>query len=382
MSPTDKSFTGKLAPAVQRKLLALDGGGIRGTLTLEVLARMEAELQRELRGDDSFVLADYFDYIAGTSTGAIIATCLALGMRVGRVREFYQTSGPAMFDKASWRRRFKYKFEGENLAKQLQDVIAGETGEPRATLGSGKLRTLLMLMLRNATTDSPWPLSNNPAAKYNDRARPDCNLDLPLWQLVRASTAAPTYFPPEVVSVGDHRFVFVDGGVTMYNNPAFQLFLMATLAPYKLEWETGEDKMLVVSVGTGTSPNANADLNPDELNLIYNASSIPSALMFAASNEQDFLCRVFGKCMAGADLDREVGNMCDVRGPVHPKLFTYARYNAELSRAGLDALGLKDIKPEHVQQMDSVQHVAELQRVGRAVAQQQFSLEHFAGFLQ
>ena len=94
-------------------------------------------------------------------------------------------------------------------------------------------------------------------------------------------------------------FVFVDGGVTMYNNPAFQLFLMATVGPYSLCWETGERNMLLVSVGTGTSPDANEDLMPGEMNLLYNASSIPSALMFAAANEQDFLCRVFGRTLCG-----------------------------------------------------------------------------------
>ena len=78
---------------------------------------------------------------------------------------------------------------------------------------------------------------NNPAAKYNQRDRKDCNLDLPLWQLVRASTAAPVYFPPEVVKLGRKEFIFVDGGITTYNNPAFQLFLMATLPPYRLCWE-------------------------------------------------------------------------------------------------------------------------------------------------
>ena len=61
------------------KLLALDGGGIRGVMTLEVLLALQEMLQRELKRDDSFVLADYFDYVAGTSTGAIIATFLSLG---------------------------------------------------------------------------------------------------------------------------------------------------------------------------------------------------------------------------------------------------------------------------------------------------------------
>src|SRR5262249_51646558 len=153
-------------------------------------------------------------------------------------------------------------------------------------LGTRALKTYLMLVLRNATTDSPWPLSNNPAAKYNDHDRSDCNLKLPLWQLVRASTAAPTYFPPEVIRFGDaYDFVFVDGGVTMYNNPAFQLFLMATIKPYRLQWPAGEKQMLVVSVGTGAAADANKNLAPSQMNIVYNASSIPSALMFAAANE-------------------------------------------------------------------------------------------------
>src|SRR6266446_6995834 len=172
----------------------------------------------------------------------------------------------------------------------------------------------------------------------------------------------------------------------MYNNPAFQLFLMATVEGYNLAWLVGEKEMLLVSIGTGTDPRANAHLPPGQMNLIYNASSNPSALMFAASNEQDFLCRVFGKCLVGDPLDREVHNMIDRRdlekgvpgceGPCE-KLFTYLRYNAELSIEGLARLGLNHLEPEHVQQMDSVAHIAEMQEVGRAVAQQQVNAAHF-----
>lgn len=372
----------KLKKTGPRKLLALDGGGIRGIMTLEILASIESELQKALSRDDSFVLSDYFDYVAGTSTGAIIATCLSLGMRVDEIRDFYIKSGPAMFDKARLIDRFyRNKFVDTKLAAQLQEVIAEKTGEPAATLGTDKLRTLLLLVMRNATTDSPWPVSNNPAAKYNDYSRPDCNLNLPLWQLVRASTAAPVYFPPEVVKVGEVEFIFVDGGVTMYNNPAFQLFLMATVEPYNLNWTTGEDQMLIVSIGTGLNPKANALLQPEEMNLIYNASSIPSALMFAAQNEQDLLCRAFGKCMVGDVVDREVGDLIDKTGPTQSKLFTYMRYNAELSRTGLDELGLPHIKPEDVQALDSVKHIAQLQEVGRKVADRDVKIEHFAKFL-
>jgi hypothetical protein len=367
------SYRDKLDKIGPRKLLACDGGGIRGIISIEILARIESEL-RKSSGNPKLVLADYFDYVAGTSTGAIIATLIALGYSADETRDFYLRGGAEMFHKARLWERFRTKFKDDKLSEMLRDLIGEDT-----TLGSEKLRTLLMMVLRNATTDSPWPLTNNPAAKYNDTARADCNLKLPLWQLVRASTAAPTYFPPELVHVG-RDFIFVDGGVTMYNNPAFQLFLMATSEPYRLLWPTGEEKMLLVSVGTGASANANNNLSPEEMNLLYNAGTIPSALMAAALHEQDFLCRIFGKCLAGDLLDREVGTVIGQGIPSVPKLFTYARYNAELSREGLNALGLKHINPVHVQQMDSVDHIDEMREVGRAVAEQKVKAEHFAVF--
>ena len=369
----DVSYRDKLAKPGPRRLLACDGGGIRGMISIEVLARIESELRRS-SGNPKLVLADYFDYVAGTSTGAIIATLIALGYSTDEIRDFYLRSGAEMFHKARLWERFRTKFESDKLSEMLRGVIGEDT-----TFGSDELRTLLMMVLRNATTDSPWPLSNNPAAKYNDVTHPGCNLKLPLWQLVRASTAAPTYFPPEVIHV-DHDFIFVDGGVTMYNNPAFQLFLMATSEPYRLRWPTGEEKMLLISVGTGASANANSNLSPEEMNLIYNAGTIPSALMAAALHEQDFLCRILGKCLTGDLLDSEIGTVIGQGIPNVPKLFTYARYNAELSREGLDALGLKHINPLHVQQMDSVDHIGEMQEVGRTLGQQKVKSEHFAGF--
>jgi len=371
-----------------KKLLAIDGGGVRGVLALEVLQKIE-DLLKAKSGRPDFCLADYFDYIAGTSTGGIIAAGLSIGMSVESILKFYQDAGAQMFVKANLLRRLRYKFEDEPLAAQLKAVFEAGT-----TLGSEKLRTLLLLVMRNATTDSPWPISNNPYAKYNDRARPDCNLNLPLWQLVRASTAAPTYFPPEVIVLpsaaptGERQFVFVDGGVTMYNNPAFQMFLMATLDRFWMvkptaRWQTGADQMLVVSVGTGTSPDARQGLEPDEMNLLFNASAIPSALMFAALNEQDLLCRVFGDCRVGDPIDREVGDLIGSAGPLPPKhkLFTYLRYNAELTREGLDGLGCRDIVPASVQQLDSIEGIPDLRRVGKKVAETKVLESHFDGFM-
>ena len=307
---------------------------------------------------------------------------------MSEILTFYEEAGAEMFTKANLLRRLRYKFESEPLALKLQEVFGAGT-----TFGTDDLRTLLLLVLRNASTDSPWPLSNNPFAKYNDTTRRDCNLKFPLWQLVRASTAAPTFFPPEVFVIPNadptkaKEFIFVDGGVTMYNNPAFQMFLMATLDMYWTQkpdarWRTGAGNMLIVSVGTGTSPGVKAGLEADDMNLLFNATTIPSALMFAALNEQDLLCRVFGDCRAGDPIDREVGPLMSSDGPLGrgEKLFTYMRYNAELTHDGLDALGCGNIEPKTVQKLDSVDGIPELLRVGQAVAQQKVSAAHFAGF--
>jgi hypothetical protein len=91
--------------------------------------------------------------------------------------------------------------------------------------------------------------------------------------------------------------------------------------------------------------------------------------MFSAVNEQDFLCRVFGDCVAGDPLDREVDSMINSAGPLKQKLFRYVRYNAELTRTGLDELGCSDIDPRQVQRLDSIGSIPALRQVGRAAAE-------------
>jgi hypothetical protein len=362
-----------------KKLLAIDGGGIRGVLALEILAEIEALFAK---GRPTYVLADDFDYIAGTSTGGIIAAGLSYGKSVAEIMNFYVKSGAKMFEKEWLLNRAYANFKSEPLALELQNVFGADT-----TLGSDKLRTLLMLVLRNATTDSPWPLSNNPFGKYNCPGS-ECNLDIPLWQLVRASTAAPTYFPPEAIKIGEKVHLFVDGGMTVYNNPTFQMILMATLDRYwprapegQRGWKTGEKDMLVVSVGTGITPIADDALRASDMHLLYNASHIPSALMNAAQYEQDLLCRVLGKCLAGDLLDLEVGDMLGAAGLVPEKRFTYVRYNTELTKPALADLGCGHLDPAQISNLAAVSAIGALREVGRAVAAKKVKATHFDGFL-
>lgn len=357
-----------------RRILALDGGGVRGALSVEVLSRIEA-LVREETGRPDLVLADCFDLIAGTSVGAIAAALLAIGHSTAQVRRFFEDEAESLFQPARIRDRLHHRYSAERLAARLQQVFGAGT-----TLGSERLRTLVLLVLRNATTDSPWYLTNNPRAKFNDRSVPGCNLELPLWQIVRASAAAPVYFAPEVIDVGTERFVFSDGGLTCHNNPAFKAFLLATVEPYGLSWPTGVEQLLIVSVGTGAVDLADASLNPSAMHLLYQAHSLPRALLGAAQMEQDALCRVFGECRVGDPVDLELGDLIGARGPVAPKLFTYLRYDVRLTPAALAELGCSGYDPVALAALDGVGNVPALQAVGAALADARVKREHLAPF--
>lgn len=387
-----------------RKMLALDGGGIRGLISLGILKRLEEKLSSLNRGTEKFRLCDYFDYIAGTSTGAIIAAGLARGMSVEDLITFYKESGRDMFEKSRLAQRLVSFYTADPLRAQLKKAfnkdedVPYDTSAPDKNLFPESLRCLLLVVTRNVTTDSPWPVSSNPDARYNDPGRKDCNLRIPLWQLVRASTAAPIYFPPEILkwdeSDPSKTFTFVDGGMTPYNNPAFLLARMATHPAYRLEWQTGEKNLLLVSVGTGMADDPSFK---SSVNIVSNLAGLPSTLMHGVLVDQDINCRIVGRCTYGDFIDRELRDLtCRDAGiectaeewqkAEHTSLdrdlgraFLYARYNADLSRAGLDALGCTGMDPEKVQKLDGVDQIDNLLQIGEKTGDK-IRLEHFGSF--
>jgi len=370
-----------------RRILALDGGGIRGVITLGVLAQLEEKL-RQARDEPELKLAQFFDLIGGTSTGAIIAAGLARGMTVKSIADFYEKFGSVAFERRPFWRKWRAFYGEGGLTDTLKDTFGPDTN-----LRPEHLHCLLTVVTRNATTDSAWPISSNPWAKYNDAARKDCNLNIPLWQLVRASTAAPVFFPPEVVAWDrdnpDKTFVFVDGGTTAYNNPAFLLFRMATEPAYRLGWETGEERLLVLSVGTGSAPVLGDAAEDASTNLIEAATNTLSALMSQAAVDQDVNCRVIGRCTYGGIIDRELRDLIpiDAQVPAQPlsldvdtgKAFLYVRYNAELTENGLKQLKLEGLDAERLRKMDDVDNVPDLRKVGQALGKE-VSLAHIGSF--
>ena len=125
----------KLARTGPRRLLALDSGGIRGLITIEVLAEIERAWEVVRGGDDS-VLADNFDYIGGTSVGAYLAARLAPGLSVEQARNFVVESARPCSFKARWWQRLRYKYRCDKLQAMIKTVVEGVPDTRRETARS------------------------------------------------------------------------------------------------------------------------------------------------------------------------------------------------------------------------------------------------------
>jgi patatin-like phospholipase/acyl hydrolase len=358
-----------------KRILSLDGGGIRGVFSLELLLRMQ-ELLRKEYGKADLVLADHFDFFAGTSTGAIIATCLCWGMPVEEILNLYVEYGQTMFRPVPWYRPIKKyfvaKFQAEPLSELLRKTFSEDgNGQTPSMFDTARLKKLLLVVVRNHTTGSQWPLTNNLNARYNDRSLPDCNLDIPLWKVVRASTAAPVYFDPEVIELGGKPSVFVDGAVTPYNNPALIAALTAVLPCYRVDWTPGPENIRLVSVGTMRFSTA-LTAKTGKLWLGNNVSLIPSALIQGIAWQQDYMCRCLGECIFGDKLDSEVGDLVGAQLP-GPRWFSYVRYNKTYDAAALAKLVAIDAT---LSKLDAVQAIPFLRESGKAYADQNVKVAH------
>ena len=367
-----------------KRILALDGGGIRGILTLQFLRTVETLVKQRL-GDDA-LLCDYFDLIGGTSTGSIIAAGLACGMTVDALQELYRNIGASVFQPGgltkflpeSFQGKLAPKFPAEPLQRELDRQLGADT-----TLDSDKIRTGLMIMTKRLDTASPWPLNNGGRGKYatQDGA-------LRLTQIVRASTAAPTYFAPEEIVIhsrdGTHvDGAFVDGGVTPFNDPALQLLMLAALQGHGFCWPTGRERLLIVSVGTGRYEQP----RPAQA-IIADAAALQGlaalqSLMDDCERMNRATLQWLTYCLTPWLVDRAVGDM-RLDSQAGPQLATYVRYNVLLEHDWLKSeLGV-DLTPDKIEQirkMDDPSNMSDLAEFGRLAAAKQVKPEHLpAGF--
>lgn len=372
--------------AEPKRILALDGGGIRGIFTLQILARIQ-ELFRKKRNQPNLLLADVFDMIAGTSTGAIIAAFLSWRLSVEEIEKLYVDHCEEMFTKENLIRRYlNSKFDSEAIANFFKKRFrekgkAGKDDGEAALLGTERLKgKYLMIVMRNGSTGGSWPVTNNPEAKYNKRffedgtPNPDCNLDFPLWQLLRASTAAPTFFTPEEIVIQGNTHLFMDGGITPYNNPALIAVLTATLPPYGMKWTANREELHVISVGTGLVRAQMPGVSAERVNMLDHVRYIAPALIGSVAWEQDFLCRVLGDCVHGGILDSELGALLSPNLlNAQEQKFTYARYDQPLDNK-IPEIGQL---PGRQIQLDDLEQIPLLKKLGEKYADDHVRAEHF-----
>ena len=379
-------MTADVSASRPRRLLSIDGGGLLGLIPAESLIEIERQLD-EITGSQQ-PLCNRFDLIGGTSTGAILATGLGLGMRAQDLRDFYLRYGKNIFRKVWLLERLWHNYPSGPLERHLKDKF----GE--ATLGSEQLRTNIMIVAKNATVGTTWFFTNNRNGKYFRQ-----NSGLPLWQIVRASSAAPTYFPPQQIAVHDEsgkkqNFEFVDGGVSTYNNPSLQVFLEATQPEYGFGWPTGTDKLLLLSLGTGYNSMLVPEGRAAHYMVIDWAKYVIKQLMGDANLQQNVLMHLIGERPAavrsaaaemdaagasgGAPSQNVLERVAAGLGP--NKLLTYQRITIGLTPQRLQGMGLGDIDPVKVREMDAVDQMRNMQRIGAAVAKEQVRMDAVRSF--
>jgi len=235
------------------RILSIDGGGIRGILPGQILVSLEEKL-KQLDKNPNAAIADYFDLIAGTSTGGILA-CMYLcpsdkdkkrpRFTAQKAVELYLDRGDEIFDVSFWQKLKSLggisdeKYSEAELVEALEDYI-----------GDIKLDKLLKPCLITA-----YDIKRRKGHFFKShRAKTDASYNFYVKDVARATSAAPTYFEAARVKADDKQvYPLIDGGVFV-NNPA----LCAYSEARNIKFDNYRNKptasqMMILSLGTGSS---------------------------------------------------------------------------------------------------------------------------------
>ena len=443
-----------------KRLLSFDGGGVRGAISVAFLERIEAifkEHQAKLLSDyiaekertgvvdanltaarekrnAPFRLADWFDLVGGTSTGSLIAGAVALGFNTDDIKKFYLERAPYVFARPFWRiPGLQSKFDARALRQEIDAIVS------QRTLDSPDLITGLSVVSKRMDTGSPWILTNNPKNPYWETKEP--TQDDPGWlgnryyklaTLVRASTAAPHFFDPEIVqTLADEvkqtgiqaagpedqdwldrvneklgRFprltmlltklralrvagakganpkthgLFVDGGVTPFNNPSFALLMQVLVEPLGIRWKLGPENFTFVSIGTG---GYRAKLSFTELGFAGPVKlALHSLLSMMGDTQTLALAQMqwLGDCPDPWPINSEIGSLAGELAP-ESRWFRFMRYDVQLEQPWI-AAKLGKTLPEDVvaayRNMDDPKIIQPIYELALDAAQKQVKVAHF-----
>lgn len=210
---------------INRKILTIDGGGIKGVFPASFLASIEEKINGNI--------SEYFDLIVGTSTGGIIALALGLGFSAKEVQEFYEKHGPKIFKGNRFLKYFQKfistKYTNHELKKALEETFGSRK------LGESKNRLVI----------PSFNLETGEVYVYKTAHHPRFQRDYEesVVHVALATSAAPTFFPVHYTSSG---IPLIDGGLWA-NNP---LGMAAVEALGVLKWP--KDSVKILSIGCTT----------------------------------------------------------------------------------------------------------------------------------
>jgi uncharacterized protein len=217
-----------------RRILSIDGGGIKGVLPASFLAQIE-----QVTGER---VVDHFDLIAGTSTGGIIAMGLALGLPASAILDFYRDFGPQIFgllSRSAWASRvdglmrtMRRAVAPKHPAKPLREALERVFGD--RCIGECLTRVIVPAYHGDRRSVYVFKTSHHPRFEFDYREK--------IVDALLATAAAPTYLPPHQTSSGA---VLIDGGVWA-NNPAG---MAAVEAVGVLGWKPSETRLLSLGCG-------------------------------------------------------------------------------------------------------------------------------------
>jgi hypothetical protein len=357
-----------------KRILAIDGAGVRNVISLAFLERIE-ELLSE-RNDRPSPLSDYFDFIGGTSVGAFLATLLALGYPTSQIKEFFLIMAPATF-----KRRLlnlpglNAKFDPRRWGAEIEAALGDRS------LDTPDLKTGLCVVTKRMDLGKSWILTNNPRAPYwaprdsssfgNRRYR--------LADLVRASMAAPGFEPVELPTLsGENRGTFVDGSFGIHGNPSLIMLLTTMWKSYNLCWPAGPENLTITSVGGGSiRPGPMRSRGKAMKQLWY----ILDSLLSLTGETEDFVVaqmQLLGESATPWVINSEVGSLQDDQPP-GGKWFRFLRYDVRLNQRWLrDSLDmdLPSATIAGLQRADDPAMIALLYQIGREAAVRQIKPEH------
>ncbi|HYD88286.1 MAG TPA: patatin-like phospholipase family protein [Vitreimonas sp.] len=234
-----------------KRMLALDGGGVRSVLTLGVLKALEDELRRRAGGGSGFRLSDYYDLIGGSSTGAIVDAGLSLGYGVEPLAETFLAMAPEAYGRSAGDDiHIGARFSPVRLRRALQRIFANRT------LGSQDIKTGLAILAKRVDTGACWLFTNHPLGAFYDPPEGEqfANKKYRLVDVLAASVASPALLNAVSVDVefdekrrSRKKGYFIDANL----NPGQQLFVMALDPGYRFGWYAGPDALMMTSIGSG-----------------------------------------------------------------------------------------------------------------------------------